>query len=510
MKNILYSLIIALFAMSITSCVDLDQLPQSFVTEEEYNEAAKNIEIAKLSATGLYKTFWYANYGFCCRMLRINTASDQMQTSFKANNSLTYIADLNPTVDANGSDVHNSWKGCWNTISAANTMIAGMPLPEVGEENVTTGGAYTTDEVAEFKAVLGEAYFMRALAYFYLVREFGDAPLILDPADSNADHDRIAVETIYNKAIVPDALMAVESLPETSRSGDSSTPSVWAAKALMADIYMTMAGWPLNKGTEYYALAAEQAKDVIEDSDLSLSATYEDLWLEAKKTEANEHMFAIHNSVANSMASQYGKSFYPSDYYPNAGWADYYARPDFMAEYPEGARKEHNFMTEWPTADGVITQWEDSAYGLPAISKYYDFDNGNPGASAQSNGLTPLYRYSEVLLMYAEASNLATGSVDALALSSIQAVQSRAGMDQSEWTTTTSSSEFDTAVFNETGYEIFAEGAKRWFDLVRRQKLEEYRPTEYATSIFKEYNHYLYPIETTQIALTGWSNNPGY
>ena len=57
-------------------------------------------------------------------------------------------------------------------------------------------------------------------------------------------------------------------------------------KACLADAYMTMAGWPLNKGTEYYGLAAAQTKEIMDNkaqAGLVLTAEYSDLWKEDKK-----------------------------------------------------------------------------------------------------------------------------------------------------------------------------------------------------------------------------------
>lgn len=144
---------------------------------------------------------------------------------------------------------------------------------------------------------------------------------------------------------------------------------------------MTMAGWPLNKGTEYYGLAAAQAKEIMDNkaqAGLVLTAEYSDLWKEDKKTETNEVMFALQHSAKHKIASNYGKSYYPSDYSPNAGWADYYGNEDFFKAYPNDDRKEWNYMTEWKIKSGEIIPYTESADKLPAISKYYDYDEGAP------------------------------------------------------------------------------------------------------------------------------------
>ncbi|MDL2214596.1 RagB/SusD family nutrient uptake outer membrane protein [Dysgonomonas sp. OttesenSCG-928-M03] len=493
MKKIMIYMVMAGSLLLGNSCADLDQEPQSFVTTQQFFETATTNDIS-LFIDGLYSSLWQGNYGFSCRLMRINTGADDMTTSpTKLNNVLNYIRDLSPNLTSNDADFTTPWSFFYKVIYDANMCIE--------YTKIDTGDAETR------KALVGEAQFMRALSYFYLVRLFGDVPFYLKNEEASDAMPRTSVAEVYENGIIPGLQQAIELLPATSRAGNSSRPSKWAAEACLAEVYMTMAGWPLKKGQEYYAKSAEISLNIINNSGLSLTASYPDLWKETLKTQANEHMFAIHNSVADKMASQYGKSFYPADFYPKAGWSDYYANEAFMLKYPEGERKDWNYMTEWAINETTTVNYKDSKDGVPAISKYYDYDNGKPGASAQSNGLTPIYRYADVLLMYAEASNLATGTVNATALKCLQEVQNRA--KSSIITTTTNSEEFDKAVFAERGWEFLAE-FKRWFDLVRREKLAESKPTEWASSLYKANNHYYLPVPSKQIELTGWSNNPGY
>lgn len=500
MKKIMIYVAIAGCLLLGNSCADLDQDPQSFLTTPEFFETATTNDIS-LVIDGLYNSMWQGNYGFNSRMMRINMGADDMTTSpTKLDNLLNYIRDLNPNLTSNDADFTTAWGLFYKVIYDANMCIQ--------YTKINTGSEKDTEAR---KALIGEAQFMRALSYFYLVRIFGDVPFYLQNDDASDRMPRTSVEEVYEKGIIPSLQEAIKLLPNRSRSGNSSRPSKWAAEACLADVYLTMAGWPLKKGTQYYAKSAEVTLNIINNSGLTLTPSYSDLWKENLKKQANEHMFAIHNSVADKMASQYGKSFYPADFYPNAGWADYYASEAFMLKYPQGERKGWNYMTEWAIKkvgnDTIFTNYKNSKDGLPAISKYYDYDNGKPGASAQSNGLTPIYRYADVLLMYAEASNLATGSVSPMALKCLQDVQKRA--KSSVTTTTLNSKDFDNAVIAERGWEFLAE-FKRWFDLVRREKLSEVKPTEWATSLYKANSHYYLPIPNKQIELTGWTNNAGY
>lgn len=499
MKKYIYAAALFASSLSMNSCVSLDQDPQSFLRFETFPKDASNLASA---ADALYVDLWNGNYGLNCRLQRINVGADDVTyRAAKPNNPLALIEDLYPNITQNDADFSTLWSLFTKAIYDSGKIITETPVNE----------ADNSKEAVALRAVVGEAYFVRGLSYFYLVRLFGDLPLILTPEDAEKkDMQRVAVADIYDKAIVPDMERAVKWLPATSRTKDASTPSKWAAEAALGDIYMTMAGWPLNKGKEYYAKAESVLGDAIQNSGLKLATHYADLWKEANKTTEKEFLFGIMHSNANKKASNYGKSYYPSDFAPNAGWSDYYAIEKFYLAYPNDERKAHNFMTEWNTKKGVVN-YKKSADKLPAISKYYDYNDGLPGKSAQSNGITCIYRYADILLMYAEASVRATNSVSAKATNALQEVQKRAQgyADDATVTTTTNPSEFLDAVFAENGWEFFAE-MRRWFDLVRLEKLKDVKPTEWANSLFKANNHYYFPIPYTQIELTNWANNAGY
>lgn len=502
MKKLTYLATLAGSFLFATSCVDLDQEPQSFITEEDYI-ASMDTTALESAVTGLYNNLWHDNYGFNCRIQRIQVCADEITyRAAKSGNELAYYNELSPNIAANTADFDTTWELFYLVINNANKYINKSVIPD------------DEAEAEKFKEILAEAYFLRGLSYFYLVRMYGDVPLIMSDDDLATDVERTAVSEIYATAIVPSLQQAVEWLPEEPRAGNCSTPTKWAAETCLADVYTTMAGWPLNLGTEYYALAAEAAKDVLDNNSYHvLETNYEDIWKEENKTNS-EFMFGLQHSAANnSMAGQYGKSYYPADYSPNAGWADYYARAEKFYEYPDDERKEWNFMTEWAStsADGAVVQWEDSPDGLPCISKYYDYDNGQPGASAQSNGVTSIYRLPDAMLLYAEASTRATGTVNSQALQAVQDIQKRAGYEERgiALTTTTNAEEFLEAVSDERSYEFFAE-MRRWFELVRLEMVDEKRSEYWDSSLFKANSHYYFPIPSEQILLTGWTNNAGY
>lgn len=511
MKKLTYLATLAGSMLIATSCVDLNQEPQSFISEEEYISTI-NQESLEKAVSALYNNLWHDNYGFNSRIQRIQVCADEITyRAAKPGNELAYYDQLSPNIGANTADFDTSWELFYFTIANANKLIYFAKAPSDATE----------EEVTKFNSVLAEAYFMRGLSYFYLVRMYGNVPIIPENGNETTINCPLSTpEEVYNKMIVPSLEYAVTWLPETPRSGNSSTPTKWAAETCLADVYITMAGWPLKK-EEYYAKAAEAAKDVLDHNEYhQQEANYEDLWKETNKNNS-EFMFCLHHSHANKvMASNYGKSYYPADFYNKKeekarnGWADYYARKEAFENYPNDKRKKWNFMTEWYSTanNNQIVQWQDSPDGLPCISKYYNYNQGNPGENAQANGVTCIYRLADAKLLYAEASTRATGSVNTQAKDAVKSIQDRAGYaerDIQEVSGNETADEFLEIVSNERKYEFYAE-MRRWFELVRTEQVSVKRAETWNGSFFQTQGHYYFPIPSAQILLTGWTNNPGY
>ena len=511
MKKLTYLATLAGSMLIAASCVDLNQEPQSFISEEEYISTI-NQKSLESAVTALYNNLWHDNYGFNSRIQRIQVCADEITyRAAKPGNELAYYDQLGPNIGANTADFDTSWELFYFTIANANKLIHFAKAPADATE----------EEVAKFNGALAEAYFLRGLSYFYLVRMYGNVPIVPENGNETAINCPLNTpEEVYTKMIVPSLEYAVKWLPETPRSGNSSTPTKWAAETCLADVYITMAGWPLKK-EEYYAKAASAAKDVLDNNQYhQQEANYEDLWKEANKNNS-EFMFCLHHSQANKvMASNYGKSYYPADFYnidegkAPGGWADYYARKEAFEEYPDDKRKDWNFMTEWYSTanNNQLTSWQDSPDGLPCISKYYNYNQGKPAASAQANGVTSIYRLADAKLIYAEASTRATKSVNTQAKDAVKSLQDRAGYAERsipEVTGNETPEEFLNIVSNERKYEFYAE-MRRWFELVRTEQVSVKRADKWNGSFFQTQVHYYFPIPSQQILLTGWENNKGY
>lgn len=484
-----------------TSCDFLMQEPQSSITQEtiELNE-----QTLESMCNALYKDWWGENYGFNCRMASLSLAADDMITGNFGTTRLPLDDQMRVPVD--NKDVEVLWAEFYKAIHSANNIISLINTnPKVDRESA--------------KIFLGEAHFMRALMYFYIVRLWGDAPATVDPnsaKDINGDETmpRVSVGDIYTKIIIPDAQMAETLLGDKSRDAVGQAPTKWAAKTLLADVYLTMAGWPLKK-TEYYSLAAEKANDVIKNSGHSLVPEYKTLWLKNRSTDKTEHIFALHHTL-QYLPSQYSISYLGVE---ETGWCDYAADPVFFKSFPNDKRKEFCYVTQTVDKSGKSLNWQDFLTKSPYIRKYRNYGGcgkwgieGETSKSASlSEGLTSVYRFAEVLLFYAEASNKANGKPDTEAYNCLNKVRERAFGDNAHNIYSLSSEDFDKAVFDEYGWETVFE-FKRWFQLVRKEKVDEMlsKNPDIQARVNVSKQNYLFPVPARQVDLRKWKNNPGY
>ena len=175
---------------------------------------------------------------------------------------------------------------------------------------------------------------------------------------------------------------------------------------------------------------------------------------------------------------------------------------DYYKNYPDDHRKEVNFFTEWSFTDPDTTVTFE-----PHFYKYHD-----PGqtTSKQSSVNFPLFRYAEVLLIYAEASNEVKGPTPQ-AYQALNNVRQRARMGKADSVlpdlSGLSQSGFRDAVLQERHWELAGEG-KRWFDLKRTGRLLDVM-SEDGKNIMEK--NRLFPVPSIELELNrGWQQNPGY
>ncbi len=340
------------------------------------------------------------------------------------------------------------WRGCYKTIQSTTNIINNYTKVQDGTE-------------ATIQPIVGEAYFLRGLCYYWLTRFWGEVPII--PSEQYKAEfltlKKSPAADVY-KLIEADLLKAEAWMPNARRS--TGRPNKGSVKSLLADVYLTQGGWPINDPSKY-ALAAAKAKEVIDNKTAYGFDLYQGGFLKIFAGGTNEDVFALYtrgNWVTYN--SFYGLSTMPEN---EGGWSDFFPELNFFNNFPEGSRKDATFSTSF-VVNGVTIPWQDVTTKHPYYKKF-TIQSGTKTVYMSNNPVL-MIRYAHVLLIYAEA-QARSGSVSADAYTAINAVRKRAGL--SDLPAGLTGNDFINAVIDERAWE-FAGEWNRWFDLVRLERVE--------------------------------------
>lgn len=377
-------------------------------------------------------------------------------TSNQTNPEYLQYDEFKPTL--NGPWAQGAWRDFYRAVNECNAIISKI------------GDAKLVNDANKLK-IEGQARYLRAFAFFYLTRWFGEIPIITSENQLKAvEVEQSSVTDIY-EYIVTDLTFAETNLPLTFP--EKGRPTKCAAKALLAEVFLTWAGWPV-KDESKYALARDKAKEVMDLNMYELEPHQADLWLSANKFTNKEFIFFINASsgAARTASSINHQGMRPSE---EGGWDDIMTEVRFFEAFPEGPRKDASFWTVF--SDGHNTTWQNSLVKKPFIAKYRDAGAAatlTQGAvsSYAGDGFFPIHRYADVLLIYAEAANMAEGGPSMAATDAINLVRRRAAENNQvlypDLPYGMTKTAFDDAVIAERAWELAFE-ADRWFDLVRKE-----------------------------------------
>lgn len=504
-KIILYILGVAFFI----SCTDLNENPLDFVSPENTYDDIATFESMLI---GSYKSFSDA-YNSNMNM----TAGNQ---AFGDNFEFTRY-----NVTTLNGNVYNLWSTSYELINNLNAIIENIEKAENGDDAAKNG-------------IVGQAYFLRAISYFYLVRYFGDIPLLLEEVKSYSgiyNYLREDQEKVY-EVILSDLKNAEMQLPD-SWPGEPGKATKYAAKAVLAKVYLTMAGAPL-KQTDKYGMAAAKAKEIIDANKFQLGDNYEDLFIPDMQNNHPAIIFQIPKVAGqgNNFSNPFYRSLSFLEGTTNPGMRIYGA---FMENFPESPRKEVTFyMNSQPGVDAFVNgKNEDGTYINPeyheinkdrkyfikageafAFTSKYSYIGAGEGLSAsqESDQNVIVFRYAEILLMYAEAQARSEGSTNSTAIKAINDVRKRAYGVDTPIADGLTNEQFIDAVIQERYYELIFE-MKRWFDVVRLElpmKFEIYAPDNSLTPTISDASNpgrYLMPIPQREIELNPkLTQNEGY
>lgn len=433
MKNIVYGLAFAMI-VTFSACDDmLDIAPISEVAADSYYENAEQINTALMGVySGMHKPLEHE-----WMLTEIRTDNSYQQTTGSSNEFSLFLNDLDmfrPT--ASIPAIYDYWYGSYQNISSANRVIGSVKVVE--EEELK--GQYE-----------GEARFIRAYHYFNLVRLYGPVFLtteLISPLEARK-MNRASVNSIY-EVIIDDLKFSAENLPANYNSTETGRITNWAAKTMLAKVYMTL---------HQNDLALPLLLDVKDNSPHELLDKYEDVF--SIQDEMNDEIiFAVrYKSGGYGLGSPFANFFAPSQSgaaVVNGDGSGYnYPSESFMNGYEANDSRKDATVDVWKTKNYVKKF-------LSEVSLRYDAEND-----------FPVLRYADVLLMLAEIYNEDAGPADALPL--VNRVRDRAGLDPLDPTI----SQFDCrlAIENERRFE-FAFENQRWFDLVRTNRVNDVVKTQ--------------------------------
>ena len=388
----------------------------------------------------------------------------------------------------NANRVGGVWEMFYESIRNANLVI----------QNAQNGNSIDQSKINKF---IAEAKFLRAFSYFHLVRNWGQVPIRTENNYQKKNINKSSVDEVYD-LIISDLTDAEANLPE--EQSQIGRPTKFAAKTMLADVYLHL---------DMFTEARNKANEVIESNKYSLVPidTVDDFY--------NIFGPEVQTTPEEIFYFKFSREDGQGNYMPwvlNHPSTNLYTYGGAYAHY---SRATNPFYKKWNDEDLRKGLWDMIDFGLgdsTLVSRKF-IDPNAP--SAHDAGCDhPIYRYSEVLLIYAEAACRAAGNPTEEAMNALNQVHRRAyGEDPN------SSSPFDFKVSNydeasfidliiqERGYEFIFEG-KRWFTLKRTNKAQEILMKNRGIQIPEK--HYLWPIPTSEINFNDMINdedqNPGY
>lgn len=453
-----------IFTFSLTSCNKLVQVPEpvSTITSSEVFNTPAN---ATSAISAIYSDMALTNnfgiyFGNGATTIYAGLSSDELLDY--NSNDLTF--QINKLLSNNITLSSQFWSRAYFDIYMANACIEGI-------------SASTTLPTTTKKQLLGEAKFLRAFIYFYLINLFGDVPLVTTSSfETSSLLPRTSTEKIYQHILI-DLNDAKNSLAiDYSTSGGPRTrANAFAAIAFMARIYLYQQKWDS---------AEIQATLVINNS--GMYNLTEDL-NEAFLKNSNESILQLENINKVQFAIQEARRLIPLN---RTSAPTYNLTSQLLDAFEPGDKRR--------------TNWVDSTY---VGGTYYYYPYKYKVKRGTADNITEYYtllRLAEQYLIRAEArihqNNLNGG------ISDLNIIRKRSGLP--DLATSLSQQQLLDAVAHERRIELFAEWGHRWLDLKRTGQA-----TTILGSMKSEWDvtAQLWPIPSSELQLDpNLIQNPGY
>lgn len=467
--------------LGLSSCEQLLKEEPKFIVAENFFNTAAEVEAA---TNAIYSPLRSTNYA-------VYETSLECQADYAyGRGSWAPLHEHQGLNDANISRVAGLWNAFYLSIRNANLVI----------QNAPKGKAISP---ADLNKYVGEAKFLRAFNYFQLVRNWAGVPLRTEENMTQIDLRRSSVEEVYT-LIQADLKEAETNLPD--KPANVGRPSKWAAKTLLADVYLT-----LGKYTE----ARDKADEVIKSGKFSLvpiasKADFQTKVYGPELVSTTEEIFYLkYTRQVDQGNYMLWITNHPSTNLFNFGGA-----------YVVYGQTTEPLYKGWNDADIRKSLWEKVNIGLGAntviSSKFADQKAISQTGAGNDD---PVYAYADVLLIYAEAATRVNNAPTAQALEALNQVRRR-GYGKTPTAVSSvdfvladyNASTFVDAVIQERAYEFLYLG-KRWLDLKRIGKVKE--AIKAAKNVNVADKHLLWPVPTSELNFNKAMDpvkdqNPGY
>lgn len=477
-------IILGLFGLVVSSCGDdfLNPLPDSAIVVESF---FSNDSDVLAGVIGIYDAIQGVNENEQTNITRANRGVqfEYMLSEMRTDNTRTATiegtkADFHRyRVDANNIQSEDMYQSMYDVIFRANNILQFIDVADAANQ-----GRYQA-----------EAKFLRAFAYFKLVRLFGEVPLVtsvVGPAETDLLFTRASVDAVYTQ-IVADLQEAAAGLDNSFKSRASKA----AAQGLLAKAYLT-------QPSPNYAEAASLCQAIISSGEFSLQSDFNDVFY----NELNDEIiFAIQYESGVPLESQSFSS-------------------EFTATLRQGREDGHNIVNDnlvslFNEIGGNRTEtsfW--NAGRFIEVAKFLP-EGSDITVTPPTYGPSPrdagndviVLRYADVLLMHAEAIMAGSGSTpDGSAIASYMEVRARAGFDPQADRPSSLSMQ---ALLDERRVELAFEN-QRFYDLLRFGVADGVLSAHASEMGYNDYSarQLLLPIPAREINLSGGllSQNPGY
>ena len=483
------------FVLAFSACNSefLERDPLDQLTENSFYTSAQDARRAIMgSYSALQSIDWHGKCWMICEIPTDNTTVGGNDPDFSPIDNFTISADNGPILEY--------WREHFKLVTLANQVLKHVPNIEM--------------DVATKKSILGEAHFLRAYAYFDLVRIYGGVPIVTEVPDISTDLmiPKSSVEEVY-QLIENDLKIAIEDLVAVHTSGDIGRATKGAAQAVLAKVYLT---------TAKYDESMEVCRDIINSGMYALLPDFADLWLKETSDNNMESIFQIQyvgcgplgtGNANQAFFAPWGQGITKNtdgwgSQIPTAPNIDNPGTTIKDAIKDADLRRYHTYMKagdEYPminASEGGYTYPSNGASRALINIKKYVIGGGDDVCFMSTPQNYHAIRYADILLTLAEASCKRNGgiSVSPDVIDGFNAIRTRAGLP------TVSVVETDD-VFEERRKE-FAFENQRWFDLLRTGNVKNIMLLH--GKQMQDF-HVLFPIPQSEIDINPeLIQNPGY